>query len=347
MSEPNFQTAINGTTIDSTNILLDKAHLDFSFLGFSPIHDESQYINMYDAPTIFDEAWDHEDAFQRGKWREAIQKELDKMEKLKVWDVVDRQTIPTGRRCVKHKWVFDIKRNGVFRARLVACGYSQIPGVDFTEVFSPVVNEPIFRIILLAQILWKLQANLMDVETAFLHGDLDEEIYMDYPKGLPNYNNNKCVKLKKALHGLVQSARQFYKKFTQILKEIGFEQSNAEPCLFHANKGGRLLLILSVDDFYVVGSEEGLKYTRQSLENKGLKLKVEENVTDYLSCQLLFNKPKTIAWLGQPHLFKKMEKSYGHLITGNKNFKTPGTPNYNIVRPINENEKVSPEDQKT
>jgi hypothetical protein len=80
----------------------------------------------------------------------------------------------------------------------------------------------------------------------------------------------------------------------------------------------------------VVGSAEGLKYTRQSLEQKGLILKVEENVTDYLSCQLLFNKTKTMAWLGQPHLFKKMEKSYRHLITRNNNFKTPGTPNFNI-----------------
>jgi Reverse transcriptase (RNA-dependent DNA polymerase) len=86
----------------------------------------------------------------------------------------------------------------------------------------------------------------------FLHGDLDEKIYMDYPKGLPNHKNYNCVRLKKALYGLVQSARQFYKKFTKILKEIGFEQSNAEPCLFHANKEGRLLLILHVDDCYVV-----------------------------------------------------------------------------------------------
>jgi hypothetical protein len=99
--------------------------------------------------------------------------------------------------------------------------------------------------------------------------------------------------------------------------KLGLSKAMIEPCLFHANKGGRLLLILHVDDCYVVGSEEGLKYTKQSLEKKGLKLKVEENVTDYLSCQLLFNKTKTMAWLGQPHLLKKMEKSYGHLITGN------------------------------
>jgi Reverse transcriptase (RNA-dependent DNA polymerase) len=330
---------------NSSNILLDSSNVEFSFLGFTPAINESQYKDIYDVPSSYDAAWDHKDIFQQTKWREAIKKELDKMEKLNVWEIVNRKTIPTGRRCVKHKWVFDIKRNGTFRARLVACGYSQVPGIDFTEVFSPVVNEPIFRIILLAQILWGLKANLIDVETAFLHGELEEEIYMDCPKGL-THKNDECLRLKKALYGLVQSARQFYKKFTKILKDIGFEQSYAEPCLFHANKCGRLLLILHVDDCYVVGSDEGLQFTKKSLEKMGLKLKVEENVTDYLSCQILFNKDKTMAWLGQPHLFKKMEKSYGHLITRNSNYKTPGTPNLNIIRPTSESEKVSSEDQK-
>ena len=81
----------------------------------------------------FDEAWNHPDEWQRSKWREAIMKEFTKMEKLNVGKKIKRQDMPEGQRCVKHKWVFEIKRNGVFHARLVACGYSQIPGVDFME----------------------------------------------------------------------------------------------------------------------------------------------------------------------------------------------------------------------
>jgi hypothetical protein len=72
--------------------------------------------------------------------------------------------------------IFKIKRNGIFRARLVAYGYSQIPGVDFNESFAPVVNDVSFGIILTAKLLWDLQASIADVETAFLHGDLQEEI---------------------------------------------------------------------------------------------------------------------------------------------------------------------------
>jgi hypothetical protein len=63
------------------------------------------------------------------------------MENHKVWKVIKWNEIPKGRQCVKHKWVFKIKRNGVFRARCVACGYSQIPGVDFMESHLPVIND--------------------------------------------------------------------------------------------------------------------------------------------------------------------------------------------------------------
>ena len=100
--------------------------------------DPSKYKHVFENPSSFDEAWNHPDEFQRTKWREAIEKEFSKMDHNKVWKKVKRSVIPEGRRCVKHKWVLEIKQNGVFRARLVACGYSQVPGVDFTEVFSPV-----------------------------------------------------------------------------------------------------------------------------------------------------------------------------------------------------------------
>jgi Reverse transcriptase (RNA-dependent DNA polymerase) len=63
------------------------------------------------------------------------------MKQYEVWNVVPRTSIPPNRRCVKHKWVFDIKRNGTFRARLVACGYTQIPGIDFMEAYSPVIIQ--------------------------------------------------------------------------------------------------------------------------------------------------------------------------------------------------------------
>jgi len=79
---------------------------------------------------------------------------------------------------VKSKWIFDIKRSGLFKVRLVACGYSQIPGVDFTESYAPVINDVSWRILIIAMLVQKLEAKICDVSTAFSYGDLEEDIYI-------------------------------------------------------------------------------------------------------------------------------------------------------------------------
>ena len=253
-----------------------------------------------------------------------------------------------NRRCVKHKWVFDIKRNGTFRARLVACGYTQVPGIDFTEAYSPVINDVVFRIMIILQMVWKLKAKIIDVETAFLHGDLKEEIFMDCPQGLDS-NLNDCLLLKKSLYGLVQSARQFFKKVLNVLKAIGFIQSTAYPCLLIRNNKdlGLVLIAIYVDDCYAIGHEAALIDTIQQIQDQGLKVKVKNDLHDYLCCEVVFNSDKTKAWLGQPHLAKRLEKSFKEFVESRKNynFLTPGTPSFNVVRPKSEEEKVSLSDQ--
>ena len=128
-----------------------------------------QSSQKYKEPKNFQEAWNHPDHIQRKLWREAITKEYTDMNNHKVWKKVKRSEIPKNRRCVKCKWVFKIKRNGKFRARLVACGYSQIPGVDFTENYSPVIHDISARILIIIMIIYGLEGKLMDVETAFLY----------------------------------------------------------------------------------------------------------------------------------------------------------------------------------
>jgi Reverse transcriptase (RNA-dependent DNA polymerase) len=106
---------------------------------------------------------------------------------------------------------------------LVACGYSQVPGVEFNESFAPVINDA-FCVMLIIKLTRGLQATIIDVETAFLHGNLQEEIYMNIPDGLDS-NGNECLKLKKTIYGLVQSAREFYKKLIEVLKGVGFVEN--------------------------------------------------------------------------------------------------------------------------
>jgi Reverse transcriptase (RNA-dependent DNA polymerase) len=189
----------------------------------------------------------------RKKWRDAILKELLKMKQSKVWRIIKRRDMNPGRECVKCKWVFNIKHDGTFRARSVACGYSQVLGVDFQESYSRAINDTVFHILIVCQILWGLIAVLLDVEVAFLNGDLDEVIYMECPKGLVG-QEDEVVLLNKSMYGLLQAARQFFLKFCKTMKKVGFRQSQSEPCLFYKKMNDHMILMaIHVDDFYGIG----------------------------------------------------------------------------------------------
>jgi hypothetical protein len=139
------------TTVDVANIFSDFSLLVFEWFGSPALVSVAvtkmnplQYKDHFYIPQAFEEAWYHDCLVQCKLWREAITKELDKMKLYQVYKVIKQSKIPQGRKCVKHKWMFDIKRNWYIHARLVACGYSQQPGVDFTDMYSPVVNDAVF-----------------------------------------------------------------------------------------------------------------------------------------------------------------------------------------------------------
>jgi hypothetical protein len=92
----------------------------------------------------------------------------------------------------------------------MACGYIQIPGTDFHESFASLINDFSFRIMWIAKLISNLEASIINVETAFLHCELQQEIYMNIPEGM-NYDCNHCLLLTKTIYGLIQSAREFYK----------------------------------------------------------------------------------------------------------------------------------------
>jgi hypothetical protein len=148
---------------------------------------------MIKEPTTNEEAINCEQKEDQIKWKSAINKELKEMEKRGVWKIIDEKDIPINRWYIKNKWIFKVKKNGIFRARLVACGYSQVPGIDFNESFAPVLNDVNLRIMLIAKLLWNMTCTVVDIETAFLNGDLDEEIYMEVPKGLAIKDNKKLI----------------------------------------------------------------------------------------------------------------------------------------------------------
>jgi hypothetical protein len=132
------------------------------------------------------------------------------------------KTLPPGRKAVGYKWVFKLKLNpdnsiARYKARLVAKGYSQVPGQDFTETTSPVARLASYRALLSLAPKLNLEAHHLDIETTFLNGTLDEEIYMKAPDGL-EAGSDDLWKLKKSLYGLKQASHVWNKLLNSTLK---------------------------------------------------------------------------------------------------------------------------------
>ena len=121
-----------------------------------------------------------------------------------------------------------------YKARLVAKGYVQREGIDYNEVFSPVVKHSSIRILLALVAQYELDLDQLDVKTAFLHGDLDEEIYMSQPTGFKTVGKEDMVcKLKKSLYGLKQSSRQWYKRFDSFIRGKRYTCRHYDPCVYY------------------------------------------------------------------------------------------------------------------
>ncbi len=187
-------------------------------------------------------------------WQPGIDKEHDCLHRNKTWKLTDYSPTMKVLPC---KYVFKIKENKP-KVRLVALGCRQLHGIDYNETFAPVVTMTTIRTILAVTAHHDLELQQMDVVTAFLNGDLEEDIYMAIPEGLKtNATSNKVCKLLKSLYGLKQSPRQWYFKMHAFLIEIGFISSLNDPCLYIRHQSSGILLIaLYVDDLLIAGSSK-------------------------------------------------------------------------------------------
>lgn len=191
----------------------------------------------------------------RNQWEKAVREELNSLKKNNTWTLVPK---PSNKNIVDCKWIFTIKNDvsgqpSRYKARLVARGFSQEYLSDYNETFAPVARIASFRFLISYANQYNLLIHHMDVKTAFLNGTLKEEIYMKVPEGVKCKDNYVC-KLNKALYGLKQSARCWYETFEQCLKEIGFQNSPVDRCIYMKGKGDiskNIYVILYVDDLVI------------------------------------------------------------------------------------------------
>jgi hypothetical protein len=169
------------------------------------------------------------------------------------------------------KWVFKTKRNADgkierYKARLVAKGYNQKEGIDYNETFSLVSTKDAFRVMMALVAHFNLELHQMDVKTAFLNGDLLEDIYMLQPEGFIE-DAEKVCKLKKSIYGLKQASRQWFLKFDAVITSFGFEENKLDECVYSKINGSNFIfLVLYVDDILLASSDMGLlKATKKFL----------------------------------------------------------------------------------
>jgi hypothetical protein len=200
-----------------------------------------------------------EEALSDPKWAQAIKEELKALQKNKTWALV---VLPEGKKTVGCKWIFSIKYKADgsidrYKARLVAKGYTQTYGIDYHETFSPVAKLNTVRVLLslAANLDWPLHQ--LDVKNAFLHGDLEEEVYMDIPPGYTASSKAKIAcKLQRALYGLKQSPQAWFGRFSSAMRKYGFQQSNSDHTLFLKHRLGKVTaLIVYVDDMIITGDD--------------------------------------------------------------------------------------------
>lgn len=165
---------------------------------------DGEFDNKINGKTIIPNTYEEAmTSMNADKWKAAMNDEYQSLIENETWIL---EHLPQGRELVKCKWVYAIKENANgdvirYKARLVAKGFSQIPGIDYQETFAPVVRYTSIRILLAIAASRNLQISQLDAVTAFLNGNLYEEIYMEQPKHYRD-GTNRCCKLKKALYGL-------------------------------------------------------------------------------------------------------------------------------------------------
>lgn len=246
---------MDGASPSSGRVLRDRSKMR------QPVYLEEDSFKANVCTTENDEPLCYQDAIKSKSsalWKNAMQEEMDSLIKNNTWTMVEK---PKDRKVIQNRWVFRVKSkpNGEvdrYKARLVVRGFSQVYGVDYLETFSPVVKYSSIRMILAVAASEKLYLRQFDIKTAFLNGDLSEEIFMNQPDGFEDSTGRVC-RLNRSLYGLKQASRCWNKKFSSFLKTFKLVQSESDSCVFiNSEKSSKIILAIYIDDGLVAAANK-------------------------------------------------------------------------------------------
>ena len=221
--------------------LTDLAHAVISGTSLMESNTPSTYAEAISSPESSD-------------WRTAMKKEYDACEAQNTWRIMPRDSLPHGANVLPVKWVYKQKTDETgartqYKARITPKGFRQKHGIDYFEVFANTGKYKTLRICLSFAATYDMEINQLDVPSAFVRAELDEEVYMEMPQG---YTEPGMVcKLERSLYGLKQSPRNWYRLLSSfIIDSLGWTATISDPCLFvkQSRDGRPMLLFAFVDD---------------------------------------------------------------------------------------------------
>ena len=275
------------------------------------IHGDTDHT---DDPTTYEEAISDIDS---SKWLEAMKSEMDSMYTNQVWELVEP---PEGIVPIGNKWVYKRKIGSdgkveTFKARLVAKGYRQRQGIDYEETFSPVAMLKSIRILLAIAAYLDYEIWQMYVKTAFLNGYIEENVYMDQPKGFVSEGEqHKVCKLKRSIYGLKQASRNWNIRFDDAIKTFGFIRNEDEPCVYKKVSGSAVtFLILYVDDILLLGNDIGMLSSVKLWLSNTFSMKDLGEATYILGIHIYRDRAKRTIGLSQSLYINKILKKFNML----------------------------------
>lgn len=293
------------------------------------VHHVAYHAGHIEEPKTYNEAKSSDQAKQ---WEEAANAEYKSLIDNGTWELVK---LPPGRKTVGCKWVFKVKHGADgevtrFKSRLVAKGFSQSYGLDYDETFSPVVRFSSIRALLAFAIQKGMLIHQMDVTTAFLNGKLEEDVFMDQPEGyiIPGKEDLVCH-LKRSIYGLKQSPRCWNKELVGYLMELGFIQSDGDPCVFVRTENDKLVIIAAYVDDLILATEDStdMHDLKKALSNH---FKMKDLGVLHYCLGIEITQESECVKLTQKQYILKLLKKYGMLDA--YTVSTPSDSNVNLVK---------------
>ena len=264
-------------------------------------------------PLTYEQAMQSEQATE---WRAAMDDELRSLAANNTWTMA---TPPPGVKPIASKWVYKLKtdsRGNIdrFKARLVAKGFTQRAGIDYTEVYAPVSKPATLRTLLATVAAQDLELHQLDIKTAFLNGELEEDIWLQQPPGYQEGDGTLACHLHKSLYGLKQASRSWHLRLHEELTTYGFTASTADPGLYtYSGKSGPTYLLVYVDDILIAAPDLAAVKTIKSKLSASFDAHDLGPAEFFLGMSITRDRPNKALKLAQPLLTTEILSDYGML----------------------------------